>query len=405
MSKALYPLAILCMLLCVVGCKKDFEENKVPVADAGQPKTITLPDSAVVSGSGTDADGKVVAYLWSQVSGPANSTIVNPGANSTIIRFTVPGSYLFQFMVTDDNGATGVDTVSVLVTGSKIEGNKIPVANAGPNKTITLPDSAVVTGTGTDADGKVVAYLWSQVSGPASSTIVNPGAPSTSFQFTVAGSYIFQLLVVDDKGATGVDTMSVLVKPAVGQQTLTLQPANNPTEWTLALELNTNYTSIAQADIMAATWTRNSNLFTVRCLLKFDLSAIPANATIQSANLYLYSYPSPTLNGNFTDANYGSNNSMFVQQVTSNWSPGTLTWSNQPSASTTNQVSVPTTTQSQLDLNLDVTAMVSSMVSGNANYGFLMKLQNEQTYTSRIFVSSHNTTYTTKFPKLVVVYK
>jgi hypothetical protein len=403
MSKALFPLVVLSMLLCVVACKKDFEENKVPVADAGQSKTIILPDSAVVSGSGTDADGKVVAYLWSQVSGPANSTIVNPGANSTIIRFTVPGSYLFQLMVTDDNGATGVDTVSVLVTGSKIEGNKVPVANAGPSKTITLPDSAVVTGTGTDADGKVVAYLWSQVSGPASSTIVNPGFPSTSIVFSVAGSYVFQLLVVDDKGATGVDTVSVLVKP--GQQTLTLQPANNPTEWTLALESSTNYTSIAQADLLAATWTRNGNLFTVRCLLKFDLSAINTSATIVSANLYLYSYPSPTLNGNFTDANYGANNSMFVQQVTSNWSPGTLTWGNQPSASTTNQVSVPTTTQSQLDLNLDVTAMVSSMVSGNANYGFLMKLQSEQTYTSRIFVSSHNTTYTTKFPKLVVVYK
>jgi hypothetical protein len=140
-------------------------------------------------------------------------------------------------------------------------------------------------------------------------------------------------------------------------------------------------------------------------LFKFDLSAISSSATIVSANLYLYSYPSPTLNGNFTDANFGANNSMFLQQVTSNWSPGTLTWSNQPSASTTNQVSVPTTTQSQLDLNLDVTAMVSSMVSGNANYGFLMKLQSEQTYTSRIFVSSHNTTYTTKFPKLVVVYR
>jgi hypothetical protein len=96
---------------------------------------------------------------------------VNPGADFTIIRFTVPGSYLFQLMVTDDNGATGVDTVSVLVSGSKIEGNKIPVANAVHNKIITLPDSAVVTGTGTDVDGKVVAYLWSQVSGPARSTI------------------------------------------------------------------------------------------------------------------------------------------------------------------------------------------------------------------------------------------
>jgi hypothetical protein len=40
MSKALYSLAILSTLLLVVSCKKDFEENKVPVADAGQSKQL-----------------------------------------------------------------------------------------------------------------------------------------------------------------------------------------------------------------------------------------------------------------------------------------------------------------------------------------------------------------------------
>src|SRR5687768_12590075 len=102
MSRTLYPLVFFSMLLLAVSCKKDdFEENKVPIADAGSPKTVTLPDSVILTGTGTDADGKVVAYLWSQVSGPANSTIVNPGSMATITRFTVPGSYLFQLMVTD----------------------------------------------------------------------------------------------------------------------------------------------------------------------------------------------------------------------------------------------------------------------------------------------------------------
>lgn len=404
MSKALYPLVMLSMLLCVIGCTKDFEENKVPVADAGQSKTIALPDSAVVSGSGTDADGKVVAYLWSQVSGPANSTIVNPGANSTIIRFTVPGSYLFQLMVTDDNGATGVDTVSVLVTGSKIEGNKVPVANAGPNKTITLPDSAVVTGTGTDADGKVVAYLWSQVSGPASSTIVNPGYPSTSIQFSVAGSYIFQLLVVDDKGATGVDTMSVLVKPAVGQQTLTLQPFNNPTEYTLAELGGSNVSGYAPVSFEADAWTSNGSSYNFRSIVKFDFSSIPANATIKSATLYLYSNPTPTT-GDQINANSGPTNACYLQQVTSAWSIPAIGWYNQPTLATNNQISIPHTTLSKLDLNLDVTAMVASMVNNNANYGFFLRLQNEVTYNSRIFVSSRNTTYPDKRPKIVITYQ
>ena len=282
--------------------------------------------------------------------------------------------------------------------------NKVPVADAGSSKTITLPDSVVLTGTGTDADGKVVAYLWSQVTGPAVSTIVNPGSATTAIKFNTQGNYLFQLMVTDDKGATGVDTVSVVVNaPAI--KTLTLQPANNPNEYNLAVENGINLTGLTQADMPVETWTRNGLLFIVRSVLKFDLSAIPSSATIVSANLFLYSQPSPLSNGNGTDANFGTNNSMFVQQVTSSWSPSTIGWYNQPTTSTANQISVPTTTLPTLDLNLDVTSMVGSMVNTNANYGFLLRLQNESTYNSRIFVASHNPTYTTKLPKLVVVYK
>jgi hypothetical protein len=407
MTRCSFALAALVFLLSVASCKKDdFKENKVPVAEAGSPKNVTLPDSVVVTGSGTDADGKVVAYLWSQVSGPTNSVIINPGATSTAIKFTVPGSYLFQLMATDDKGATGVDTVSIAVSGSKIEGNKIPVSNAGPARIITLPDTVVVAGAGSDADGKVVAYLWSQVSGPAPSTITNPGTTTTGIKFTDPGTYVFQLLVVDDKGATGVSTTTIVVKPRPGTQTLTLQPASNPGEFNFTIEAGSNLSAFPNYDITAVAWTRNGNFYVERPVLKFDLSSIPANATIVSANLYLYSYPSPTLNGNLTDANSGTNNSMYVQQITQNWSPATATWANQPATTTTNQGLVPTTSQSTLDLNLDVTAMVGNMVSTNANYGFMLKLQNEAIYNSRIFISSYNpnSSWASRFPKLVVVY-
>lgn len=45
------------------------------------------------------------------------------------------------------------------------------------------------------------------------------------------------------------------------------------------------------------------------------------------------------------------------------------------------------------------------MVKNNANYGFLLKIQNEQIYNSRLFISSHNTVYTSKRPKLVIQYQ
>ena len=374
----------------------------MPVAEAGSPKNVTLPDSVIVTGSGTDADGKVVAYLWSQVSGPTNSVIINPGATTTAIKFTVPGSYLFQLMVTDDKGATGIDTVSIAITGSRIEGNKIPVSNAGPAKTITLPDTVTVTGSGTDVDGKVVAYLWSQVSGPAPSTITNPGSPTTGIKFTDAGTYVFQLLVVDDKGATGVSTTTIVVKPMPG--TLTLQPTNNNTEILLVQLNGVNTTGYTDRSVEATAWTGSGNPYYTRTLLKFDLSSIPASATIKSAKLYLYSNPAPNT-GNQVDANYGSTNTMLIQQVTSAWTYPGVTFTNLPTLSTSNQIVIAQAPQGQLDITVDVTSMVGSMVNNNANYGFYFRIQNETPLNSRIFVGSRNTTYPDKHPKLEVTYQ
>jgi hypothetical protein len=104
------------------------------------------------------------------------------------------------------------------------------------------------------------------------------------------------------------------------------------------------------------------------------------------------------------DANYGDN-SFIIQQVSDNWSTLGLSWSNQPAVLTSNQIIVPTTNQPRLDLDVDVTAQVTSMINNNANYGFLLKLQNEVHYASRIFVGSHNPTYPDKHPKLIVEYE
>src|SRR6185436_4212386 len=88
--------------------------------------------------------------------------------------------------------------------------NSLPLANAGPSQNVTLPfNNITLTGTGSDQDGQIVAYLWSQVAGPGSTIITNPGSASTTVSGFSAGNYIFQLMVTDNAGATGVDTVSI----------------------------------------------------------------------------------------------------------------------------------------------------------------------------------------------------
>ena len=73
------------------------------------------------------------------------------------------GAYKFELKVTDNNGVTGVDTVQVTVNAAV---NIPPVANAGSDQTITLPtNTALLNGSAADADGTVVSYLWTKISG------------------------------------------------------------------------------------------------------------------------------------------------------------------------------------------------------------------------------------------------
>ncbi len=283
--------------------------------------------------------------------------------------------------------------------------NKPPAANAGSPQTVTLPldNPIILTGSGSDTDGKVVAYLWSQVSGPNASLIQDPGSASTAVTDLMAGTYIYQLMVVDNLGATGVDTVSLIVNaPLI--DTLSLQPTSNPMEvhiWGNNTDLEGS--NFPAPDLGAAAWTYNGEPVYERGAVQFDMSTIPSDATITSAHLMLFSTHHP-VSGDLVHANGGTDNSMLVQQITSSWDPATVRWLNQPATTTDGQITVAATDQPFLDLDIDVTDMVSGMIKNNTNHGFLIKLQDEVQYNARAFSASTDTD-ASKHPKLVITYK
>jgi hypothetical protein len=281
--------------------------------------------------------------------------------------------------------------------------NQPPTVNAGNDATIQLKnatDSVQLTGSAADADGNVVAYLWSQVSGPVPAIIHNSGSPTTYISGVVTGKYVFQLMATDDKGATGVKTVTITIT-APEVFTLTLQPNQSPYDLHYQLVGNVSNNDPQAPEIGAAAWTINSVPAYVRGLVKFDLSSLPANAIITSARMTLYSNPTP-LNGNFIDANYGADNTLLIQRVTSNWNTS-LTWQTQPGTDASTQIVIPHTPLSRLDItDLDVTTQMKAMQQ-MGNYGFMIKLQNEVIYTSRIFCSSKYAD-ASKHPKLVILY-
>lgn len=413
------------ILTILVSCNKD-KVNKAPIAKAGLNQVVQLPlDFVTLSGSAKDDDGTIVSYTWSLTSGPNNPSIQTAGSAITKVSGLIVGTYIFQLSVVDNSGATAVDAVSVTVLAAF---NKVPVANAGNSVIITVPtDVVTLSGSGSDTDGNVVAYLWSQVSGPFASTIDNPGSASTQIRGLKEGKYVFQLMVTDNKGATGVDTASVTVNPNP-IKTLILQPGPTDGIDTRPATMQNCATGVPFAnigniatpdlqDLAICAWTFNSEGCSTgqyRSYLKFaGLSAIPQNATIISVKLSLYgvttSLSSPQGNSYYPGSPYNSfgTNECWIKRVTGDWNEATLTWNNQPAATELNRVAIPAST-SQWGYNvidLDVTNMVKEMVNNaNSNFGFVLMHQIEQYYRSVTFGSSDNDD-PAKRPKLVVVYQ
>jgi uncharacterized protein YkwD len=92
--------------------------NQSPTADAGSNSTVNQGDNVTVSGSGDDPDGTISGWSWEQVSGTSVSL---SGANNANVQFTAPespGQIRLRLTVTDNDGATDSDEVTITVEGA-----------------------------------------------------------------------------------------------------------------------------------------------------------------------------------------------------------------------------------------------------------------------------------------------
>lgn len=232
--------------------------NKNPIARAGTDRTINLPANSVsLDGSASsDEDGTIASFIWEKISGP-NAQITGANTAKASVTEMEEGEYVFELTVTDDKGATAKDEVKVIVVSVT---NNPPIANAGADLTITLPDNVMtLNGDGSsDNDGTIVKYAWRKISGP-SAVIQNPDVVSTNVVDLVEGTFVFELRVTDDKGLSATDQVKVVVLPAAniapmaraGEDMSIVLPANSVT-------LNGNGSEDEDGEIEAYAWRKVS---------------------------------------------------------------------------------------------------------------------------------------------------
>jgi hypothetical protein len=143
---------------------------------------------------------------WTKQSGPGTVTFANASAPSTTATFSAAGTYVLR-LTGSDGALTSSDDVTVTVTT-----NAAPSVNAGPDRSVTLPAAASLSGSVTD-DGQPSNTLtigWSKFSGPGAVTFANAAAASTTATFSAAGSYVLRL-TGSDGALTSSDDVTVTV--------------------------------------------------------------------------------------------------------------------------------------------------------------------------------------------------
>ncbi|MGD7037028.1 PKD domain-containing protein [Methylotuvimicrobium buryatense] len=210
-----------------------------PVAEAARPRVIIDKIAPVEEGnlvtlnaSNTfDVDGKALTYTWRQVQGP-DVVINNP--NAPIATFTAPTiektnsrtrPVRLRFELEADNGDDRLATASRRVPVRVLPVNNPPVANAGPNRTVSWEAASSgidLDASGSTDDGQIIQYRWrsltprNQLPRGARVRLTNPRAERASFEFTSPDraspvTLDFELFVRDNDRAIDRTTVSITV--------------------------------------------------------------------------------------------------------------------------------------------------------------------------------------------------
>jgi len=183
--------------------------NVGPVAEfAYTPEAPVAGREAVFDASASsDPDGSITGYEWDwdddgvfDVSGVVQTHVFPAGEHRVTLR------------VTDDDGATDTETKT-------IEVNEPPRADAGGPYTVREGETVELDGSGShDPDGEIVRYLWRIAEDPTGTSSLT-GADSVTPIFHAPRvesktGVVVELIVTDDDGATGIDTVTITIQPA-----------------------------------------------------------------------------------------------------------------------------------------------------------------------------------------------
>ena len=179
-----------------------------PTANAGLDQVVSVGATVLMDGTGsTDPDGDEVVYFWTQTAGREVELTAAVDGTAT---FVAPdsGLYVICLVVSDGLTSSSPDEVRIIA----VLQNARPIADAGPDQTVTLGDTVQLDGSGSVDPflGEIFSYLWEA---PEGIVLLQADAVIASFVASVAGEIRITLVVSDGSLDSVPDEVVITVEP------------------------------------------------------------------------------------------------------------------------------------------------------------------------------------------------
>lgn len=189
-----------------------------PEVDAGPDMEAEVGETVLLDGSGSLGSGTLLLAQWTLDKVPADSILSLGSASITeadsLRASFVPdalGLYVASLTLTDSQGASSSDTVSIMVS----DAGEPPQAQAGDDQAVDDCTLVELDGTGSfDPEGATLSWFWELQERPDGSLADNYSftdrtSAQPSFWPDVAGEYVLSLSVWDGNAWSDPDLITV----------------------------------------------------------------------------------------------------------------------------------------------------------------------------------------------------
>jgi PKD repeat protein len=256
----------------------------VDTNNAFAPLKVNFTDNS------TDADGKIVSWLWEFETG--STLFSNAQTYQKIVShiFTKSGTYPVKLTVTDDGNLTNSYILNIVVKNNP----PVPILFASPNPVLSLLPVSFFGNNSYDTDGNITKYAWDFGDG----TTIQQGTTAETHTYSKPGSYKASLTVTDNIGDSSTANLIITVTNRNPEAKITYTSLNVKAPGNLTFNGDTS--SDSDGIIVSYNWTVSNGL-----------SATTPNATFNFTNEGTY-----TVTLTVTDDSGGANSTSVTVTVT-----------------------------------------------------------------------------------------